>query len=205
MWIVFWTALSVAIFYLMFRLIMARFFPNDTDVEVGPNRLSCRSLSTKAARQMGRSGQIFDPLRPDLKENLCSVEPIYSLNLACIFRCMRCSMTQQIRSVASAVCIAALLPIGMSTAHAKPKQCSVAVPSNPQGHWSYRFIDGRKCWYEGNNMLSRSLLQWPAPAPTQSASDEGATSVLTVKPGNLRNRKLGCLTTPIVSKNGGAR
>ena len=30
-WIVFWTALSVAIFYLMFRLIMARFFPNDTD------------------------------------------------------------------------------------------------------------------------------------------------------------------------------
>jgi hypothetical protein len=160
-------------------------FPERYRVEVGPNRLSCRSLSTKAASQMGRSGQIFDPLRPDLKENLWSVEPIYSLNLACIFRCMRCSMTQQIRSVASAVCIAALLPIGMSTAHAKPKQCSVAVPSNPQGHWSYRFIDGRKCWYEGNNMLSRSLLQWPASAPTQSASDEGATSVLTVKPGNL--------------------
>jgi hypothetical protein len=34
-------------------------------------------------------------------------------------------------------------------------------------------------------MLSRSLLQWPAPAPTQSASNEGATSVLTVKPRNL--------------------
>jgi hypothetical protein len=34
-------------------------------------------------------------------------------------------------------------------------------------------------------MLSRSLLQWPASAPTQSASDEGATSVLTVKPGKL--------------------
>jgi hypothetical protein len=98
---------------------------------------------------------------------------------------MGCSMTQQIRSVASAACIAALLPIGMSTAHAKPKQCSVAVPSNSQGHWSYRFIDGRKCWYEGQNMLSRSLLQWPAAAPTKSASDEGATSGLTVKPGNL--------------------
>jgi hypothetical protein len=48
--------------------------------------------------------------------------------------------------------------IGMQTATAK--QCSVSMPSNPHGHWSYRLIDGRRCWYEGQNNLSKSLLKW---------------------------------------------
>jgi hypothetical protein len=55
---------------------------------------------------------------------------------------------------------ATVLFIGMQTATAK--QCSVAAPSKLQGHWSYRLIDGRKCWYEGQNNLSRSLLSWSA-------------------------------------------
>jgi len=91
-------------------------------------------------------------------------------------------MTKQIRSVAFAASIATFLPIGSPTAHAK--QCSVAVPSNPHGHWTYRIIDGRKCWYEGKIMLSRSLLQWPAQAPAQAISDEAPIRVLTVKPSN---------------------
>jgi hypothetical protein len=74
-------------------------------------------------------------------------------------------MTKQIQSIVVAACVARLLPlgmvllIGMQTAQAK--QCSAAVPPDPQGHWSYRFIDGRKCWYQGENMLSKSLLHWP--------------------------------------------
>jgi hypothetical protein len=74
-------------------------------------------------------------------------------------------MNQQIRKIGSADCVARLLPIGlvifigMQTAEAK--QCSAALPSNPQGHWSYRLIDGRKCWYEGENNFPKSLLQWP--------------------------------------------
>src|SRR5258706_15846902 len=71
-------------------------------------------------------------------------------------------MIKQIHSIAR---VARLLPfgmvllLGMQTAQAK--QCSAAVPPDPQGHWSYRFIDGRKCWYQGENMLSKSLLHWP--------------------------------------------
>jgi len=74
-------------------------------------------------------------------------------------------MTKQIQSIVVAASVARLLPlgmvllIGMQTAQAK--QCSAAVPADPQGHWSYRFIDGRKCWYQGENMLSKSLLHWP--------------------------------------------
>jgi hypothetical protein len=49
--------------------------------------------------------------------------------------------------------------IGVQAAEAK--QCIAAEPSKPQKHWSYRLIDGRKCWYEGENNFPKSLLQWP--------------------------------------------
>jgi len=68
-------------------------------------------------------------------------------------------MTKQGVLASVVVC---LMPVsyfmGMQTAAAK--QCSVAMPSKPKGHWSYRFIDGRKCWYEGQNNLPKSLLKW---------------------------------------------
>ena len=79
-------------------------------------------------------------------------------------------MKMQIRPVFFfAVCISALVPIGMLTAQAKAqiKQC-VASPSKTQGHWSWRLIDGRKCWYAGKTVISKSLLKWPAAAPAQA-------------------------------------
>src|ERR1700694_5555434 len=85
-------------------------------------------------------------------------------------------MTQQIQTIGLAGCVARLFPfglvifIGMQTAEAK--QCSVALPSNPQGHWSYRLIDGRKCWYEGENNFPKSLLQWPEQTSALSAFDK---------------------------------
>jgi hypothetical protein len=74
-------------------------------------------------------------------------------------------MKVQIRLVFFAVCIAALVPIGMLTAQAKAqiKEC-VASPSKVQGHWSWRLIDGRKCWYAGKTVISKSLLRWSAAA-----------------------------------------
>jgi hypothetical protein len=71
-----------------------------------------------------------------------------------------------------------------TTAQAK-QQCSVAIPSNPHGHWwSYRLIDGRKCWYEGKPMLSKSLLEWPKEASAQPRSSGEVTSAVTEKPDN---------------------
>ena len=86
-------------------------------------------------------------------------------------------------SIALAASIAALLLVGMPTAQAK--QCSAAKPSNPHGQWwSYRLIDGRKCWYEGKPMLSKSLLEWPKVASAQRVSNEKVKSVVTQKPAN---------------------
>ena len=84
--------------------------------------------------------------------------------------------------VAIAVAIAALLSV--ETAYAQVKQqCSTAAPSTPQARWwSYRLIDGRKCWYEGKPMLSKSLLEWPKDASPQPVSSGQVASV--EKPGN---------------------
>jgi hypothetical protein len=92
-------------------------------------------------------------------------------------------MRKQIPIIAFAACIATLSSNGIPPAQAKQK-CSAAMPSNPHGHWSWRVIDERKCWYEGQPMLSRSSLEWPAQASAQPNSDEELTGVLPEKPGN---------------------
>jgi hypothetical protein len=87
-------------------------------------------------------------------------------------------------SIALVAGIAALLCAGMPNAQAK-QPCSAAMPSNPHGRWwSYRLIDGRKCWYEGKAMLSKSLLEWPGEASAQPESNGPVTGAVTRRPGN---------------------
>ena len=78
-------------------------------------------------------------------------------------------MTRQLAPITLAFLIALA-----STPMAQAKQsCSAAMPSNPQGHWwSYRLIDGRKCWYEGKPGLSKALLEWTKEASAQPAPDK---------------------------------
>ena len=74
-------------------------------------------------------------------------------------------MKMQIRLVVFAACVAALAPVGAVTAQAR--ECSVVRPSDAKGYWSWRLIDGRKCWYAGKTMISKSLLQWSAKPAAQ--------------------------------------
>lgn len=91
---------------------------------------------------------------------------------------------RKLPSIALAAWIATLLSVGTPDAQAK-QQCSAAAPSNPHGRWwSYRQIDGRKCWYEGKPMLSKSLLEWAREASAQPVSNQEVTSVATEKPGD---------------------
>jgi hypothetical protein len=94
-------------------------------------------------------------------------------------------MTRQFRSIALTAFVAALSSIGTSATQAK-QQCSAAMPSDPHGAWwSYRLIDGRKCWYEGKPGLSKLLLEWPGGRFGQPASDEEAASAVPEKRPNL--------------------
>jgi len=88
-------------------------------------------------------------------------------------------MKTQILLVFFAACIAALMPTGV--ANAKAVECSVARPSSAQGYWSWRLIDGRKCWYAGKTMISKSLLQWPAKASVQAKADQAKADTAQVR------------------------
>ena len=87
-------------------------------------------------------------------------------------------MKTQILLVFFAACIAALMPTGV--ANAKAVECNVARPSSAHGYWSWRLIDGRKCWYAGKTMISKSLLQWPAKASVQAKADTRPVPVTVV-------------------------
>jgi hypothetical protein len=76
-------------------------------------------------------------------------------------------MTKPISSSTAVALLAALAIIGLATAQAK-QQCS--TEAGHAGYWSWRMIDGRKCWYEGKPMLSKDLLEW-APAASNAEAD----------------------------------
>src|SRR6202165_5458241 len=98
-------------------------------------------------------------------------------------------MSKQIQTISFFAFVARVLPlvllIGMHPAEAK--ECSAAQPSNPQRHWSYRLIDGRKCWYQGENNLSKLLLRWPGENSAPSAPDDALA--LDVSPAVKVNRR----------------
>jgi hypothetical protein len=54
------------------------------------------------------------------------------------------------------------------------QQCSVSAG---KGYWSWRTIDGRKCWYEGKPMLSRAMLEWPEESAAQPDAKADTASV----------------------------
>jgi hypothetical protein len=83
------------------------------------------------------------------------------------------SMKGQIPAFLVAVCVASLVPAVVPLAQAKAmiKECS-ASPGKTQGHWSWRLIDGRKCWYAGKAMIAKASLRWPATASTQAKAVE---------------------------------
>jgi hypothetical protein len=93
-------------------------------------------------------------------------EPILPPNILSEFifpfsRLRRCSMKRT--PLIFAACFMGGFPLIGSQAK---QPCYTAASSSAGSHWSYRIIDGRKCWYAGRPMLSRSQLEWP----TQSAA-----------------------------------
>ena len=70
---------------------------------------------------------------------------------------------------------AALLPINAPAAQIK--ECRATVPAKAQGHWSWRLIDGRKCWYAGRTVIPKSALRWPATTPALAKAPVAAPVV----------------------------
>ena len=54
---------------------------------------------------------------------------------------------------------AALLLLSATSAAAI--ECRSAMPDHPSEHWTWRLIDGRKCWYAGEETVDKAHLSWP--------------------------------------------
>lgn len=96
-------------------------------------------------------------------------------------------MKGQIPAFLFAVCVASLVPTVVPVAQAKAtiRECS-ASPGKTQGHWSWRLIDGRKCWYAGKMVIAKASLRWPAAAPAKAAEAKAVDAkAVDVKAGNL--------------------
>lgn len=61
--------------------------------------------------------------------------------------------------ILGAAVLASALPASVS--RTQTIECASAVPAGRSGHWYYRIIDGRKCWYQGKAMVPKSSLHWP--------------------------------------------
>jgi hypothetical protein len=63
----------------------------------------------------------------------------------------------------------------LSTAASAAVECKAELPAARTGHWSWRNIDGKRCWYLGDARMEKTNLEWPRsaapPAPIESASD----------------------------------
>jgi hypothetical protein len=93
-------------------------------------------------------------------------------------------MANRLRSIALAACTVGLLPIEMPDAVAK-QQCGTEIPANTHGRWwSYRIIDGRKCWYEGKPMLAKSELEWPKKESLRPSPAATVAGVVTARATN---------------------
>lgn len=90
-------------------------------------------------------------------------------------------MTKHSCSIVLTVLVAALFSAPAAPAIAK-QQCSASTGAH--GYWSWRLIDGRKCWYEGKPNLSKSSLEWPARPAVKPDAEEEVANAVTEKPGN---------------------
>jgi hypothetical protein len=54
-------------------------------------------------------------------------------------------------------------------------ECQAELPAARTGNWSWRNIDGKRCWYAGRPGRDKASLQWPRSAP-QPAWEDGDSS-----------------------------
>ena len=94
------------------------------------------------------------------------------------------------RSIVLGADVVSVLTVALffSATPVQATQCSTERPSNARTYWSYRLIDGRKCWYEGKPMLSKSLLYWPA-AQTAKTNPRREANVRPASQYNLLNAR----------------
>jgi hypothetical protein len=70
---------------------------------------------------------------------------------------------------------AGLLVSPLATTAVGALECQPEAPVGRTGHWSWRSIDGKRCWYPGRPGMAKTNLRWAQSSPPTLArgNDEG--------------------------------
>jgi hypothetical protein len=83
--------------------------------------------------------------------------------------------------------LAVLAAVFWVTSEAAAIECS-AEPQSGKGHWSWRTIDGKKCWYPGRPGISKDKLRWPATTVGQGGDQDPESALAAAaEPATLRD------------------
>ncbi|MFZ0460583.1 MAG: hypothetical protein WAM17_19475 [Rhodoplanes sp.] len=80
----------------------------------------------------------------------------------------------------AAVALALAFEVTLATAKAETIECR-AKPETRE-YWSWREIDGRRCWYKGHRRISKELLSWGPKTPAEAVKPAEAKPAEAVKP-----------------------
>jgi hypothetical protein len=73
---------------------------------------------------------------------------------------------------------AAIILAPFSTAANSAMECKAELPAARAEHWSWRNIDGKRCWYPGQPGMDKANLYWVRLAPARSPEDANDTALL---------------------------
>jgi hypothetical protein len=118
---------------------------------------------TAAERTRQKASSSHDPGTTKTKNNYFPVQPSRA-------DCVRArqtvaSVAARNRALVAIVVVAGLL-ISAGTANAIT--CQSSPPPSNKGHWVWRLIDNKKCWYAGELGMDKSKLHWIVKAPEPS-------------------------------------
>ena len=80
----------------------------------------------------------------------------------------------------AAVALALAFEVTLATAKAETIECR-AKPETRE-YWSWREIDGRRCWYKGHRRISKELLSWGPKTPAEAKPAEAIELDTTTAP-----------------------
>ena len=83
----------------------------------------------------------------------------------------------------AAIALALAFEVTLPTAKAETIECR-ARPETRE-YWSWREIDGRRCWYKGHRRISKTLLSWGPKTPAEAVKPAEAIELDTTTAPNL--------------------
>ena len=77
-------------------------------------------------------------------------------------------------TIRAAVALALAFEVTLATAKAETIECR-AKPETRE-YWSWREIDGRRCWFKGHRSISKKLLSWGPQTPAEGIELDPTTA-----------------------------